>query len=105
MNRFFILIDDVEFNKSGYMENLSDISGIDISKFKGIFNTITEKFNWDNSIVDMKLFSKLYPKRVITLQYFGDTVSDTYREYYLDGKVQVVPVRLIFDEFNPDYLA
>ena len=105
MQEYLILRDDMDFDKNEFRKRISEISGLPIEFFKNIFDGGCSGFNWDSSIEDMKKLSTLYPKRVITLQYIGDKVSSTYREYYLEGKVQVVPVRMTFDEFNPSFLS
>lgn len=105
MQEYLILIDDVDFNKNKLREDLSRITGFNIKIFKNIFDGGTSPFNWTNSMNHMRELSKLYPERVITLQYIGDKVSSTYREYYLNGQVQVVPVRMSFDSFNPEFLS
>ena len=105
MQEYLLLIDNVEFNRIKLKKELSDISGFTILQLEGIYGAGAKGFVWDNSMQDMKKLSELYPTRVMTLQYIGDKVSETYREYYLNGKVQVVPVRMSFDEFNEKFLA
>lgn len=104
MTEYLILIDDVEFDRGEFQKELSEVSGLPLENFNGIFGGGTKKFNWSSSIEDMKEISKIYNDRVITLQYLGDKVSECYREYYLCGRVQFVPVRMSFDDFNEDYL-
>jgi len=104
MQEYLLLIDDVEFNRVKLKRELSEISGFSIQQFEGLYGAGAKGFNWINSMNDMRELSKLYPSRVLTLQYIGDKVSETYREYYLNGRVQVVPVRMSFDQFNEEFL-
>lgn len=103
MQEYLILVDD-NVDRISFIRKLSEISDFPIDIFNGVFG-VAVSFNWINSMEDMKAISEIYRDRVITLQYMGDKVSSTYREYYLNGKVQIVPVRMSFDEFNENFLS
>lgn len=105
MQEYIIIIEDTNFDRGEFQKELSELSGFPPSNFEGIFGSGTKRFDWKNSMDDMREISKIFNTRVITLQYVGDKISETYREYYLCGMVQVVPVRMSFDEFNPKYLS
>jgi len=104
MQEYLILIEDVDFDRYLFQKDLSEVSHIPFEELNGIFGTGTKPFKWDTSMEDMKEISKIYNTRVITLQYIGNKISECYREYYLCGRVQIVPVRMGFDPFNEDFL-
>lgn len=103
MQKFLILLDD-EINRIDFISYLSKISDLPETNFNGIFGASTKEFLWINSMEDMKEISKKYPSRVITLQYLGNRVARNYREYYLDGMVQIVPARISFDDFDAELM-
>lgn len=103
MQQYLIMLDN-KIDRYTILGQLTSISGLERKFFRGIFGTATISFDWKTSMEDMKELSKLYPDRVITLQYLGDKISKNYREYYLNGMVQIVPARISFDEFDYDLM-
>ena len=56
---------------------------------------------WYEHDRDMLLLSKRFPGVLFTLHGYGDDVEDIWYTYYLDGKMQVCPGTIVYDDYDP----
>lgn len=58
----------------------------------------TTWYDWEE---DMILLSKKFPDVLFKLHGTGDDPEDLWEAYFFDGKIQVCPVKITYDDFDP----
>lgn len=66
------------------------------------WNAWTTWYDWED---DMILLSRKFPTVLFRLHGDGDDSEDLWEAYFLDGKVQMCPGRVVYDDFDPSKLA
>ena len=59
---------------------------------------------WYNHELDIKDFSKKYPTNLFVLEGYGEEDGDIWRKYFMNGKIQIVRAKIVFDEFDENKL-
>lgn len=61
----------------------------------------TTWYDWEE---DMILLSSKFPGLLFKLHGEGERPEDLWDAYFLDGKVQICPAEIIYDDFDPSKL-
>jgi hypothetical protein len=59
-----------------------------------------EENTWYEHVKEMAEFSKKYPDVLFCLEGEGEESHDLWEKYFLNGKVQLCPAKIEFDEFD-----
>ena len=59
-----------------------------------------DSVKWYDSDNDLKEFSKKYPDVVLSMFCEGEGNGDMYYQYFKDGKMQVCPAKITYDEYD-----
>lgn len=59
-----------------------------------------DALKWYDHEEHLKLFSSGYPEYVFLLKGAGEEPGDMWQKYFYNGRVQYIPVKLVFDEFD-----
>lgn len=62
------------------------------------WNVLTTWNNWED---DMVLLSRKFPDALFMLHGSGEDPEDLWNAYFINGKVQICPVIITYDEFDP----
>jgi hypothetical protein len=68
-----------------------------------IFNSkgkSSSDITWDDYHEQMLDFSKKHPTWLFTLSGKGEESGDLWKSYYLNGKCQEAPARIVYDDFD-----
>lgn len=68
-------------------------------------NLFTGEYKWYSHTSDMIDFSKKHPNMVFCVSGEGEDSGDIWKEYHKNGKVQLCPGRITYDEYDPSKLA
>ena len=63
-----------------------------------------EYIKWENHENNMKTVSKKFKDVLFILSGEGEEAGDLWKEYYMNGKVQVAEAKIEFDSFDPSKL-
>lgn len=63
-----------------------------------------DECKWYDHEKDMKVLSKKFPSVLFTLYGEGEETGDIWRKYFLNGKIQVANVKMVFEEFDENKL-
>lgn len=85
--------------KNKFEAEITKLSGW---KSGSIFAKPTAWFEYEEI---MRKFSKRHPGTRFTLRGDGDDHDDIWVRHFLNGKMQVCPAKIIFEDFNVDQLA
>jgi hypothetical protein len=82
------------------LNRLEEISGYNV------FDEYYQKFvlddaKWYNQREDMLKLSEEFPDCLFTVNGVGEEHDDIWREFYLNGKIQISYATLVFDYFDP----
>lgn len=64
----------------------------------------TGAMKWYEHEKDMRAFSKLFPKVLLTLHGEGEEAGDMWIKYFLGGKCQLAKAEIIYEPFDPKKL-
>lgn len=92
-----ILIEDAV--KEWAKENIND--GYDIGE---IIDNVSDDWKWYEHQKDMKAISRAFPDVLFTLSGEGEEAEDIWKEYYLNGKVQVEKAVITTGKFDKSKL-
>ena len=59
---------------------------------------------WYEHVRDMAAFSQKYPDAVFDLHGEGESSEDLWRKYFKNGRVQLAPAKIEYDEFDESQL-
>jgi hypothetical protein len=59
---------------------------------------------WYENVKEMAEFSKKYPDVLFFLEGEGEESTDLWEKYFLDGKVQLCPAKIEYDEYDVEKL-
>ncbi len=62
------------------------------------YSTYTKWYDWRE---DMSLLSKRFPELLFCLHGDGEDVEDLWDAWFLDGKCQLCPAEISYDDFDP----
>jgi len=67
-------------------------------------STFEDSIKWYDHKEHMLSYSKLHPKTLFKLSGEGEESGDLWQEYYLNGKMQRIVGRIVFDEYDESKL-
>lgn len=76
----------------------------EIGEDSGYGNPFGEECKWYDHEDHMRKYSKKHPKTLFKLIGDGEENGDLWHEYYLNGKMQRVKAKIIFDEYDASKL-
>lgn len=77
----------------------------EISELYGYGSCFEDSIKWYRHIEDMKKYSLKHPKTLFKLIGEGEEAGDLWVEYYLNGKIQQVKAKIIYDDFDSSKLV
>lgn len=80
-----------------YEKEIGELSDYRTSTFK-------DSIKWYDHKEHMLSYSKFHPKTLFKLFGEGEESGDLWQEYYLNGKMQRIVGRIIFDEYDKSKL-
>lgn len=97
-------------SEKNYKEVLSET--LEILEQLGVINYALDKelnlyewVTWYKHREDMKRLSSIIENVVFELSGEGDDAGDIWKEYYLNGKIQICEAKITFDEFDENKLS
>ncbi len=66
--------------------------------------TPCEAVKWYNHEYDMAQLSLRHPDVIFFLEGIGENPEDLWRKYFLNGRMQLAPAKIHYDEFDPSKL-
>ncbi len=72
-----------------------------IADYNHLFN---DSCKWYDHEADMREYSKKHPNTLFKLIGDGEEKGDMWHEYYLNGKMQRINAKIVFDEFDKSKL-
>lgn len=63
-----------------------------------------DEYKWYNNEEDMRLLSKEFPDILFKLHGKGEDNEDIWDKYFMDGKMQYCPVKMMFEPFDKNKL-
>jgi hypothetical protein len=81
----------------------TSFNSIDYANYFG-FDPFGDTTKWYGHEHDMRALSEEYPGVLFTLTGYGEESGDVWRKYFRDGRMQLAPAKIIFEDFNPSKL-
>jgi len=84
-------------------DNVTDYEH-EIGEVNGYGDPFGEECKWYQHEKDMREYSQRHPKTLFKLSGVGEEAGDIWVEYYLNGKMQRIPAKIVFDDYDPEKL-
>ena len=95
-DRFYVF----KYELEEFIKNENIKSGVDYELF---FDSV-DKYKWYDNEEDMRLLSKEFPDILFKLHGEGEDIGDIWNKYFMNGKMQYCPIKMMYEPFDKNKL-